>query len=128
MAGGSGKQPVPPGGVHIEHAIRQITFLQSMEAHRTRVVVGENGSLALHDVPFQQGEEVEVIVLRPAWAEEKQQGASPEDEEQTVSQSGLAGLWKDRDLPDSPTYARQLREQAQNRPHLKDLGLGRDSS
>lgn len=31
-------------------------------------------------------------------------------------QSGLIGLWKDReDIEDSATYARQLREQAQRR-------------
>jgi len=30
-------------------------------------------------------------------------------------ESGLAGIWKDRDIKDSVAYARQLREQAQNR-------------
>lgn len=29
--------------------------------------------------------------------------------------SGLAGLWKDRDIKDSVAYARELREQAQTR-------------
>ena len=30
-------------------------------------------------------------------------------------ESGLAGIWKDRDIKDSVAYARQLREQAQRR-------------
>ena len=134
-----------------------------MEAHRTRTTVDENGEVALRDVPFAPGDEVEVIVLaqkhaasRPAPpdaepadtepadaepAEKSDPSPSPsssetssEEKSQTVLESGLAGLWKHRDdeLPDSPEYARQLREEAQRRPHiekeLEKLNLGRDSS
>lgn len=34
-----------------------------MEAYRTRVRVNQDGSVTLPDLPFQAGEEVEVIVL-----------------------------------------------------------------
>lgn len=37
-----------------------------MEAYRTRVQIREDGSLTLNDLPFQAGEEVEVIVFRDA--------------------------------------------------------------
>jgi len=130
----------------------------AMEAHRTRTTVGENGEVALRDVPFAPGDEVEVIVLaqkhaasrsappdaEPADAEPAEKSdpspspssseTSSEEKSQTVLESGLAGLWKHRDdeLPDSPEYARQLREEAQRRPHiekeLEKLNLGRDSS
>jgi hypothetical protein len=32
-----------------------------------------------------------------------------------LAASPLAGMWKDRDMPDSPVFARSLRETAQNR-------------
>jgi hypothetical protein len=32
-----------------------------------------------------------------------------------LAASPLAGMWKDRNLPDSPIFARSLRETAQNR-------------
>ncbi len=34
-----------------------------MEAYRARAQVNQDGSLTLNDLPFQAGEEVEVIVL-----------------------------------------------------------------
>jgi hypothetical protein len=37
-----------------------------MEAYRTRVHVNQDGSVTLPDLPFQAGEEVEVIVLAEA--------------------------------------------------------------
>lgn len=37
-----------------------------MEAYRTRVQMGEDGSLTLNDLPFQAGDAVEVIVFRDA--------------------------------------------------------------
>ena len=37
-----------------------------MEAYRVRVHVNQDGSLTLPDLPFQAGEEVEVIVLAEA--------------------------------------------------------------
>ena len=41
-----------------------------------------------------------------------------------LRQSGLIGLWKDRDdIQDSATYARHLREQAQKRRHHFVPGL-----
>ena len=38
-----------------------------------------------------------------------------------LRQSGLIGLWKNRfDIIDSAVYARQLREQVQQRGHIND--------
>ncbi|PSQ80024.1 MAG: hypothetical protein BRD46_05170 [Bacteroidetes bacterium QS_8_68_15] len=115
-----------------------------MEAHRTRTTVDENGEVALRDVPFAPGDEVEVIVLaqKHAPSHSDQGDTEPTDAEPaekkgtagTLLESKLVGLWEHRDdeLPDSPEYARQLREQAQRRPHiekeLEKLDLSRDSS
>jgi hypothetical protein len=50
----------------------------------------------------------------------RQQSEKPKRPRLTARQllnSGLIGLWKDRqDITDSASYARQLREQAQRRP------------
>lgn len=89
-----------------------------MEAIRVEQVMLPDGELHLHDLPYTEGQRVEVIVV--PWPE-----FSPP--QLTVGQfrrSGLIGLWKDRaEITDSSEYARQLREQAQQR-ELDDAPLG----
>lgn len=68
-----------------------------------------DGEITIKGLPIKRGQYVEVIVVPH---EEKM----PLKEPLTVrglKHSGLIGLWKDRkDITDSATYARLLREQA----------------
>lgn len=72
----------------------------------------KNGTITLTGLPLKEGEEAEVTIhleklLRTAMTARE------------LLQSGLVGIWRDRDdIPDSPEFARQLREQSQNRPLL----------
>lgn len=83
-----------------------------MEAVQVKQVITKDGEVLLTGLPFKKGQAVEVIVFTQA-------PASPPRPRLTVGrlrQSGLVGLWKDRDdIGNSSAYARQLREQAQQR-------------
>jgi hypothetical protein len=83
-----------------------------MEAIRREEVIVKDGQIHLTGLPYRRGDRVEVIVLPRA-------GEARTPLRLTVRQlrqSGLIGLWKDRsDLEDSSTYARRLRERAQQR-------------
>ena len=48
-----------------------------MEAHRTEAVVEKGGSVTVRDVPFPEGEQVEVIVRSRERAHEQTDGGSP---------------------------------------------------
>ena len=81
-----------------------------MEAIRIQQVIAEDGKVLITGLPYKKGQFVEVIlvpqplktVLRPRLTVRQ------------LRESGLIGLWKDRnDIGDSVAYARQLREQAQ---------------
>jgi hypothetical protein len=83
-----------------------------MEAIQVKQVMTKDGEVLLTGLPFRKGQAVEVIVLA-------QPPSSPLPPRLTVGhlrRSGLVGLWQDRDdIGDSSVYARQLREQAQQR-------------
>lgn len=83
-----------------------------MEAIQVKQVMTKDGEVLLTGLPFRKGQAVEVIVLA-------QPPSSPLRTRLTVGhlrRSGLVGLWQDRDdIGDSSAYARQLREQAQQR-------------
>ncbi len=83
-----------------------------MEAVRLEQVVVEDGQMVITGLPYKRGKWVEVIVLpQPQKAVRRSRLTVRQ-----LRQSGLIGLWKDReDIQDSTTYARQLREQAQRR-------------
>lgn len=83
-----------------------------MEAVQVKQVITKDGEVLLTGLPFKKGQSVEIIVfLQPT--------TPPPRARLTVGrlcQSGLLGLWQDRDdIGDSSAYARQLREQAQQR-------------
>ncbi len=83
-----------------------------MEAVQFRQVIAKDGEIMLSGLPFKEGQAVEIIVLH--------QPATPSPQTRLtvrrLRQSGLIGLWQDRDdIGDSSVYARQLREQAQQR-------------
>jgi len=83
-----------------------------MESIRLHKMVEKDGEILVTGLPWKKGQEVEMI-LRP------EPGAPPARPYLTARRlldSGLVGLWKDRDdIEDSAAYARQLREQAQQR-------------
>lgn len=89
-----------------------------MEAVRLEQMVITDGQMMITGLPFRKGEWVEVIVLPQAEAP----GHRSRLTVGRLRQSGLIGLWKDReDLEDSSNYARQLREEAYRRGDLNDL-------
>jgi hypothetical protein len=83
-----------------------------MEAIRVQQVVAEDGKVLITGLPYKKGQSVEIILL-------PQPSKTALRSRLTVRQlreSSLIGLWKDRDdIGDSVAYARQLREQAQQR-------------
>lgn len=83
-----------------------------MEAIQVKQILTKDGEVVLKDLPFKKGQSVEIIVLRESTAS----SARPRLTVGRLRQSGLIGLWQDRDdIADSSVYARQLREQAQQR-------------
>ena len=83
-----------------------------MEAVQVQQVMAKDGEILITGLPYKRGQAVEVIVfLQPP--------ISLPRARLTIGQlrkSGLIGLWQDRDdIGDSSVYARQLREQAQER-------------
>ncbi|HOC70346.1 MAG TPA: hypothetical protein PLL36_05220 [Candidatus Hydrogenedentes bacterium] len=73
-----------------------------------------DGEITVKGLPIKRGQYVEVIVVPH---EEKTQEKEPLTVHR-LKQSGLIGLWKDReDITNSASYARLLREQAQLRQH-----------
>jgi len=89
-----------------------------MEAIRIQQIVQEDGELHIPNVPVVKGQQVEVLLLfRSVSPKLKRRHMTALD----LLNSELIGLWKDRtDITDSSVYARQLREQAQQRPGIGD--------
>ena len=83
-----------------------------MEAIRLEQVVVEDGQMVITGLPYKRGQMVEVIVLPQPQRTVLRSRLTVRQ----LRQSGLIGLWKDRDdIADSTVYARRLREQAQQR-------------
>ena len=83
-----------------------------MEAVQVKQVIIKDGEVLLTGLPFKKGQSVEIIVFP--------QPTTPLPRVRLtvgrLRQSGLIGLWQNRDdIGDSSAYARQLREQAQQR-------------
>ena len=83
-----------------------------MEAIRVQQIVAEDGKVLITGLPYKKGQFVEIILLPQPLKTVSRSRLTVRQ----LRQSGLIGLWKDRDdIGDSVTYARQLREQAQQR-------------
>ena len=83
-----------------------------MEAVQVKQVITKDGEVLLTGLPFKKGQSVEIIVFP--------QPTTPLPRARLtvgrLRQSGLIGLWQDRDdIGDSSVYARLLRKQAQQR-------------
>lgn len=85
-----------------------------MNAIRITTTIEQDGEIHLSNLPLKKGQQVEMIVLTNV--------LPPEPVPLTAArllESGLIGLWEDRDdIDDSAAYARQLREQAQQREQI----------
>jgi len=83
-----------------------------MEAIRLEQLVVEDGQMVITGLPYKRGQWVEVIV----WPQLQKTARRSRLTVRQLRQSGIIGLWRDRDdIEDSTAYARQLREQAQQR-------------
>ena len=82
-----------------------------MEAIRINKLVEKDGEISLTNLPFKKGQHVEMVILLKTPDKPKKKSMTARD----LLNSDLIGMWKDRDIKDSVAYARQLREQAQNR-------------
>ena len=83
-----------------------------MEAIRVQQVVAKDGEVLVRGIPYKKGQVVEIIL----WPQPAKTAPRPRLTVRQLRQSGLIGLWKDRDdIQDSAAYARRLRERAQKR-------------
>lgn len=83
-----------------------------MEAIRVQQVVTKDGEVLIKGIPYKRGQVVEIIVL-PQRSEASSRRSLTVGQ---LRQSGLVGIWKDRDdVQDSAAYARRLRERAERR-------------
>jgi len=81
-----------------------------MEAIRIQQVIAEDGRVSITGLPYKKGQFVEIILLPQPLKTVSRSRLTVRQ----LRQSGLIGLWKDRDnIGDSAAYVRQLREQAQ---------------
>jgi hypothetical protein len=86
-----------------------------VEAIRVRQTVKKSGELTIRNLPVEKGQQVEVLLLFTPPSKRSRLTA------RQLLNSELVGLWKDRtDITDNLAYARQLREQAQQRPEIKE--------
>ena len=84
----------------------------AMEAIRVQQVVAKDGEVLVRGIPYKKGQVVEIIL----WPQPVQTTPRPRLTVGQLRQSGLIGLWKDRDdVQDSAAFARRLRDQAQKR-------------
>ena len=83
-----------------------------MEAVQVQQVMAKDGEVLITGLPFKKGQSVEIIVFLQSTAPSPRARLTVG----RLRRSGLIGLWQDRgDIGDSSVYARQLREQAQQR-------------
>lgn len=82
-----------------------------MEALRVEQIFERDGEIEVTGLPYKKGQCIEIILI-PQPTRRKR----PRLTVGQFRQSGLIGIWKDRDdIQNSSVYARQLREQAQHR-------------
>lgn len=88
-----------------------------MEAIRIQQVISRDGEVVISGLPYRKGQFVEIILL-PQLVKTLPR-SRPRLTVRQFRESGLIGLWKDRDdIQDSSVYARQLREETQRRRHI----------
>jgi len=81
-----------------------------MEAVRIKEKIKKDGEILLTGLPFKKGQLIEMIVM----SEPARRKTKPSTARQLLA-SGIVGMWKDRVIDGSSSYARTLREKAQRR-------------
>jgi hypothetical protein len=82
-----------------------------MDTIHIRAIVERDGEILVQGLPCKKGQQVDISVQIPADAPQATQLTA-----RALLDSGLVGLWADRDdIDGSDDYARRLREQAQTR-------------
>ena len=81
-----------------------------MEAIKIEEVVKKDGEIKMSGLPLKKGQRVELIVLKEPYAEESTGSTA-----RNLLKSSMVGLWKDRPIENSAIFARQLRDEAQDR-------------
>ena len=95
------------------HPLKHVVFCTAIGMNAIRIVttIEQDGEIHLTHLPLKKGQQVEMIVLSNLLPSERVQLTA-----EALLKSGLIGLWGNRtDVADSAVYARQLREQAQQR-------------
>ena len=83
-----------------------------METIRMQQTIQKKGELTIRNLPVEAGQQVEVLLSFTAPEKSKR----PRLTANKLLNSDLIGLWQDRkDIKDSASFARQLREEAQQR-------------
>lgn len=96
-----------------------------MEAIRLQQTIEKDGELSLTNLPVTKGQQVEVLLLLTPDVPAIRR---PRLTARQLLNSGLIGMWQDRtDITDSTAFARQLREQAQRRPHIGKIDSDENS-
>jgi hypothetical protein len=86
-----------------------------MEAIHLQKALKKDGEILVTGLPYKKGDQVEMILLFNRSAKK------PKLTARTIIESELIGLWKNRkNRIDSPLFARQLRDQSQNREVKND--------
>lgn len=83
-----------------------------MEAVQVKQVLTKDGEMLLTGLPYKKGQSVEVILLAQSEVPVQRKVLTVRE----LRRSGLVGMWRERtDISDSSIYARELRQQAEQR-------------
>lgn len=83
-----------------------------MEAMKIKKTLEKDGEIVLKGLPFRKGQRVELIVLSGPSEQAAPRGITGAE----LLNSGLVGIWKDRDdIGDSSEFARKLRAKVESR-------------
>ena len=86
-----------------------------MQTIHVQQTVKKKGELTIRNLPVEEGQEVDAYLVI------KHPSSRPRLTAKKLLSSTLIGLWEDRkDISDSSSYARQLREQAQRRHRVNE--------
>jgi len=83
-----------------------------MKSIHLQQTVKKDGEIHVNGLPFKKGERIELIVQSESSAKKEKHYMTAKE----LLNSDLVGLWENRkDIKDSASFARKLREQAQRR-------------
>ena len=99
---------INPDNINTNYAVQEN---QQIQALRLYLTAQQDGQVTLTGLPCKKGQRVEAIVLIENLPETPKTYLTG----QQLAQSEIVGLWKERNISDSVEYARQLRQEAQER-------------